>query len=112
MAKLPEAKKLFEGTPALTGFGKKDFLVGQNILVLAYAKMTKDGKDFAVVKVAHEGKEYTGAFGEAVLKRLQDAEKSIGVNANGEEKTFKEPLEVKIKAITAKTSGRTYFIIE
>lgn len=110
MAKLPEVKKLFEGKKELKGQGTKDFLIDEEITIKAYAIGTKDDKQFAVMLFDHKGTEYTGAFGDAVMKRLQDAETSIGVNQKGEEKYFKEPITATIKSIKSE-KGRNYFTI-
>jgi hypothetical protein len=111
MVKLPERKEVFEGVEALKGMNTKDFLIDKELSIKAYAKMEKDGSDFAVVLFEAEGKEYTGAFGSAVLQRLEDAEKEYGVKENGEEKHFSEPLEVTLRKIKSE-KGRQYFTIE
>jgi hypothetical protein len=109
--KLPEKKQLFEGKEQLKGQGTKDFLVDKELSIIAFAEANKDEDTFAVVLLECEGKEYTGAFGKAVLQRLKDAEAEYGVKQEGDEKYFDEPIDVTLRKVKSE-NGRQYFVIE
>ena len=115
MAKINEVAPItsvFEGIDKI----QKEDIVGQEIKVLGFAKMTSENGDFSIGLIEVNGKTMTTTFSNMITERLESALEKVGRDdskGNDKEIYFKDAIEGKLTLKESqKNANRKFYMLE